>query len=259
MTTNPSIFKADTAYNAIFIDTDEHFWTLRTADQDLQSRINRRNPEQLTLKNLRYLMGILLFLPAPESICLLGTGGGGLIHFLRHHYPASRINAVEIDGELLEIMHREMALPEADERLTYIIDDALHYIDNCRDQFDLIIIDLFLGNRSPSWLLKAGSMQKLYAMLNRQGGLSYNLVIDSETDFNEFYASLKRSFHQQTLCLPVEDLDNTVAFAFRQPPVECDMASYMAIAYELGTRQDINYMEILSAIYGTNPTGPGVI
>lgn len=259
MTTDPSIFKVDTAYNSIFIESDEESWTLRTADRDLQSRINRQNPEQLALKNLCYSMGILLFLPAPESICLLGTGGGGLIHFLRHHYPASRINAVEIDGELLEIMHREMALPGADERLTYIIDDALHYIDNCRDQFDLIIVDLFLGNRSPAWLLQAGSMLKLYTMLNPQGGLSYNLVIDSETDFNEFYASLRRTFHQQTLCLPVEDLDNTIVFAFRQPPAERDMTAYMTLAYELGTRQGIDYMEILSAIYGTNPTGSGVI
>ncbi len=259
MTTNPSIFKAETAYNTIFIDADEHFWTLRTADQDLQSRINRRNPEQLALKNLSYLMGVLLFMPTPKSICILGTGGGGLIHFLRHHYPQSHLTAVEIDGELLEIMHRDMALPEADGRLSYIIDDALHYIDNCRDQFDLIIVDLFLGNRSPSWLLQAGSMQKLYTMLSDKGGLSYNLVIDSETDFNAFYAGLRSRFHQQTLCLPVEDLDNTVAFAFRQPPAECDMASYMALAYDLGARQNINYMEILSVIYSTNPTGSGVI
>ncbi len=259
MTTNPSIFKADTAYNTLFIEADEQFWTLRTADQDLQSRVNRRNPEDLALKNLRYLMGILLFLSAPEKILLLGTAGGGLIHFLRHHYPTSRITAVEIDGKLLEIMHREMALPEADEKLTYVIEDARHYIDNYPDQFDLIIVDLFFGNRCPAWLLQAESMQKLYAMLNSPGGLAYNLVMDSESEFNEFCTKLGRNFHQQTLCLPVEDLDNTLAFAFRQPPAECDMSAYMETAYELGIRHDINYMEILSAIYASNPAGSGVI
>ena len=259
MTTDPSIFKADTAYNSIFVECDDKFWTLKTADQDLQSRINRQNPEQLILKNLRYLMGILLFLPAPKNICLLGTGGGALIHFLRHYYPQSPLTAIDIDGELLEIMHNKMDLPVADEKLRYIIDDAAHYIENCQDQFDLIIVDLFLGNHSPDWLLQSGSMRRLYAMLNDNGGLSYNLVIDSDSDFNEFYANLRRIFRQQTLSLPIEELDNTIAFAFRQPPPERNMTEYMALAYDLGAQQDINYMEILSVIYRTNPTGAGVI
>ncbi len=259
MTSDPSIFKAETAHSSIIIESTDEFWTLRTARQDLQSRINRTQPERLALKNLRFLMGILLFLRPPQNICLLGTGGGGLIHFLRHHYIDSRITAVEIDAELLEIMHRFMALPRADERLTYIIDDAIHYLENCTDRFDLIIVDLFLGNRSPGWLLQAGSMQKLRAMLSLQGGLCYNQVIESETDFKAFYASLRRVFHQQTLCLTVEELDNTIAFAFRQPPPENDIAAYITLANELGTRQNINYMEILSAIYSTNPTGSGVI
>ncbi len=259
MTTDPSIFKVNTAYNSIYIESDENCYTLRTAEQDLQSRVNRRNPEQLVLKNLRYLMGILLFLPAPENICLLGAGGGCLIHFLRHHYPDVHITAIDIDGELLEIMHRDMILPRADERLSYVIDDAAHYIDTCRDRFDLIIVDLFLGNRSPVWLLHTESMQKLRTMLRDSGGLSYNLVIDSERDFNQFYASLRRIFHRQTLCLPVEGLDNTIAFAFRQSPPVRDMTNNLKIANEFSNWQGMNYMEILSVIYGTNPTGQGVI
>lgn len=259
MTTDPSIFKANTAYNSIFVECNDEFWTLRTAEQDLQSRINRQNPEQLILKNLQYLMGILLFLSTPKNICLLGTGGGALIHFLRHYYPGSQMTAIEIDGELLDIMHNKMALPVADVKLTYIIDDAAHYIENCQDQFDLIIVDLFLGNRSPDWLLQPDSIQRLYAMLSDNGGLSYNLVIDSENDFNEFYTSLQRIFHQQTICLPIEELDNTIALAFRHPPPERDMTANMALAYDLGAQQGINYMEILSVVYRTNPTGSGVI
>ena len=254
-----SIFKAETAYTSLSIEQEGAQLLLRTDGGALQSVINQQNPQILELKNLRSLLGILLFLPAPESICLLGTGGGSLIHFLRFHYPESHITAVEIDHELLEIMHAEMALPRADGSLTYIIDDASHFIDTSQQKFDLIIADLFLGNQSPQWLLNAASMQHLYAMLTETGGLCYNLVIDSEADFKDFYANLRAVFQQKTLCLPVEDLDNTIAFALRHQPEDCEMTEYMQKAFELGDQHDINYMEVLSAIYATNPVGSGII
>ena len=259
MKPNPSIFKAKTAYASLSIEQNGDQLLLRTDDNALQSVIDPQTPERLELQNLRSLMGILLFLPAPQKICLLGTGGGGLVHFLRHHYPYSHITAVEIDSELLEIMHLRMALPMADASLTYIIDDARHFIETNQQKFDLIIADLFLGNQSPEWLLRQPSMQSLHSMLSSTGGLCYNLVIDNEKDFNEFYANLRQVFDQQTLCLPVAGLDNTIAFALRQKPEECEMPKYMQKALELGELHDINYMETLSSIYATNPSGSGII
>ena len=254
-----SIFKAKTAYTSLSIEQQGEQLLLRTDGNALQSVIDRQSPQKLELKNLRSLMGMLLFLPAPENICLLGTGGGSLIHFLRHHYPQSPITAVEIDAELLEIMHSRMALPKADESLTYIIDDARHFIENNQQKFDIIIVDLFLGNQSPEWLLQKPSMQDLFSMLSSTGGLCYNLVIDSENDFNNFYSNLREVFHQATLCLPVEGLDNTIAFALRHQSGDCEMTEYMQKALELGDQHDINYMEVLSAIYATNPAGSGII
>ena len=152
-----------------------------------------------------------------------------------------------------------MALPRADESLTYIIDDASHFIDSSQQKFDLVIADLFLGNQSPQWLLQTASMQQFNAMLTENGGLCYNLVIDSEKDFTAFYANLRAVFQQKTLCLPVEGLDNTIAFALRHQPEDCEMTEYMQKAFELGDQHGINYMEVLSAIYATNPVGSGII
>jgi len=253
------IFKAETAYTSLTIEQKGGQLLLRTDGDALQSVINQQNPQILALKNLRSLMGILLFLPPPERICLLGTGGGSLIHFLRFHYPKSHITAVEIDHELLEIMHAKMSLPRADDLLTYVIDDASHFIDTSEQKFDLIIADLFLGIQSPPWLLQSASMHRLNAMLTDTSGLCYNLVIDSEVDFKAFYANLRTVFQQKTLCLPVEGLDNTIAFALRHQPEDLEMAEYMQKAFELSDQHDSNYMEVLSAIYATNPVGSGII
>ena len=259
MVDESSLFKAQTRYNSISIETDNEFYTLRTAGDDLQSRINRRFPARLALQNLIYLSGILLFIPPPQKICLLGTGAGGLIHFFRHYHPETHITAIEIDGELLDIMQQHMLLVTADNQLTYIIDDAAHYLNNFRQQFDLILVDLFLGDQSPQWLLQKNSMQQLHSMLNKHGGVGYNLLIDSEDDFSAYYKCLREVFHQQTLCLPIDDLDNTIAFAFREPPGAQDMNKNLAKAIDFSTQYDLNYMEILSTIYATNATGAGVI
>ena len=252
-------FKADTRYNSISIEIDSDFRTLRTANNDLQSRINWKHPEQLALSNLISLTGILLFIPPPKSICLLGVGAGCLIHFFRHTYPAAHITAIEIDGELLEIMHEHMALPTADDRLNYIVDDAAHYLKNNQQPFDLILLDLFLGDKSPEWVLQKDSMHQLFLMLNRRGGVGYNLLIDSEDEFTRYYKSLRNVFQQQTLCLAVEDLDNTLVFAFREPIPAQDMSKNLEKAMMLSSQFNLNYIEILSAIYKTNPTGSGVI
>ncbi|NNE63673.1 MAG: methyltransferase domain-containing protein [Gammaproteobacteria bacterium] len=252
-------FKANTRYNSISIETDYEYSTLRTANDDLQSRINRKYPERLALDNLIYLSGILLFIPPPKDICLLGTGAGCLIHFFRHHYPDSHITAIDIDAELLEIMQEHMALPTADDHLTYIIDDAAHYLKNNQQQFDLILLDLFLGDQSPDWLLQKDSMQQLFSMLKNQGGVGYNLLIDSEKEFTYYYKCLRKVFQQQTLCLPVKNLDNILTFAFRQPAPARNMSKNLEKAMVLSSQLDLNYMEILSEIYSTNPTGSGVI
>ena len=252
-------FKAKTRYNSITIDTETDFRTLRTGNNHLQSRINWKHPEHLALSNLISLTGMLMFIPPPERICLLGVGAGCLIHFFRHHYPDQHITAVEIDGELLEIMHEHMALPNAGDHLTYVVDDAESFLQNNRENFDLILFDLFLGDKSPAWIMHEESIKQVFSMLNRRGGAGYNLLIDSEADFTRFYKKLQSVFQQQALCLAVEDLDNTLAFAFREP-VDCqDMSKNLEKAMMLGNRFGLDYMEILSGIYSANPTGAGMI
>ena len=97
----------------------------------VQSAINSQAPQLLVMKNLQYLMGILLFIPPPEKILLLGVGAGSLVHFFRHYLPESHITGVDYDAELIHIAQTKMMLPEADERLNLVIDDAHRYITEC--------------------------------------------------------------------------------------------------------------------------------
>lgn len=255
----PLIFKFRTKHAELSITQTANQLELRANSGALHSVINLKAPQKLVLKNLEFLAGILLFLPEPENILLLGTGGGSLVHFLRFHYPKARVIAIDLDAELLEIMHQKMRLPKANQYLTYVIDDAEHYLRYCIQRFDLILVDIFDGTQSPGWLLKLQSMQRLYSLLSNRGAVAYNLLIDSDHASKRFFRSLRQAFNGQTLILPVAGLDNTIAYALRYQPAGRDMSWYMQQASTLGESHDIDYMAVLSAIYDSNPTGSGLI
>ena len=251
--------KFKTRHTSLSILRTDNTLDLRFCADSLQSRINIKNPYRLELKNLKYLSAILLFLPAPQNILLLGTGGGSLIHFLRYHYPRSSLTSVDFDAELQELMHLNMLLPEANKNLHYVIDDAANFLYHCQQQFDLILVDIFDGSQSPAWLLEPPGIRQILSLLSDRGAVAYNLLIDSEHDFNLFRRNLNQIFAEQTLFLPVEGYDNTLAYGFRYHPPQQGMPYYMQHASSMAELHDINYNEVLAAIYSTNPIGSGLI
>jgi spermidine synthase len=252
-------FKIDTKYNSIHIVYHQGRLELRSQDKSLQSVINLDKPHHLELRNLEYLMSVLLFVAAPQRILMLGTAAGSLLHFLRYHYPQADITAVDIDNELIEQLLELDILPPSDDRLTYICDDAQQIIKPGEQSFDLVIVDIFNGAQSPRWLLETASIQQLHDLVNVNGALAFNLLIASDHDFRLFNRAVRQQFQQQTLCLPVAGLENKIVYGVRRKSAATDMTSNMHKALELSAQLDIDFMPILSAIYNTNPVAEGLI
>lgn len=252
-------FKIETPYNSINACFLQGCLELHSGDDSLQSVINLQDPHHLELKNLEHLVAVLLFIPEPSRILMLGTAAGSLLHFLRHYYPGSQITSVDIDGELIELMLKMKILPPAQAGLSYVYDDAAHFIRHCDQKYDLILIDIFSGAQSPAWLLEKNATDNLFRLLAERGALAYNLLIDSEHDFKRFYRELRLVFAEQTLCLPVQGLENTIAFGIRNPRPAVEMTQNMQQAIALSERLEIDFMQVLAVIYNTNPVGRGVI
>ena len=252
-------FKLETAHNRLNLYQQRDCFELRSEDNALQSRIDLSRPQRLGLKNLEHLMAVLLFMPEPRSILLLGTAAGSLVHFLRHYLPAAQLTAVDIDAELAEKMLQMNILPAAGDGLTYVYADARHFLPACESRYDLILVDLFSGAQSPAWLLEKKCIDRLYRLLEDDGALAYNLLIDSEHSFRNFYRDLRTGFDGRTLCLPVRDFENTIAYGIRHSLPKRDMAWYMQRAMQLSERYETDFLPILSVIYNTNPIDAGVL
>ena len=255
----PEFFKIETAYNSLHLVRDRRRLELRSHDKALQSVINLDRPQRLELANLEHLLSVLLFIAEPQRVLMLGTAGGSLLHFLRHYYPKANITSVDIDAELVDRLLQLEILPEADERLDYVHADARQYIADCDKPYDLVIFDIFEGAQTPAWSQQDSVMQQLYELTARGGALAFNLLIESDHDFGQFYRNLKRRFDDCSLSLPVAGLENRVVYGVRDPGPAGDMAQNMEAAMALSTRLEIDFMRILSVIYNTNPAGRGLI
>jgi len=252
-------FKIETAYNSIHMCYHDGRLELRSHDKALQSVINLENRHCLELKNLEYLMSVLLFIPAPRRILMLGTAAGSLLHFLRHHFPQADITTVDIDAELIERLLEMGILPAAGAGLDYIFVDAAEYISQCEQSYDLVLFDIFNGAQSPAWLLAKTVINQLYELVSEQGALACNLLIDSDHDFNIFYRDFRQAFDQRSLSLPVAGLENRITHGVRAATAANDMLANLQKALALSDKLGFDLMPILAVIYNTNPVGRGLI
>lgn len=254
-----TIIEGHTQFGPYWIDQQQDILQLRFDELAIQSEINSAQPYQLRMHNLRYLMGILLFTKPPEKILLLGVGGGSLIQFARHYLPHAHITGIEYDAELLQIAQSHLLLPQADSLLDYQISDARVYIDHCRDCFDLIIVDIFDAGLTPDWLLQSDYIKKMKGLLTARGAITYNLLINSEKEYNHFYQQLRNHFERRTLQMETEDYENIMLYAFKQKIKRKSMLDYLQLGMQMYQQYQLPFNEILGVIYNQNPTDSGVI
>lgn len=122
------------------------------------------NPDFSFLFYTRFTGALIRSLPANARVLLIGLGGGTVARQIESR--DLRYDAVEIDGRLPKIAAEFFGLshPEAT-----VVDDGRHFINTCRQRYDLIVVDALLGDNVPSHLLSKECFGKLRGLL-RPGG-----------------------------------------------------------------------------------------
>ncbi|MDH7479300.1 MAG: polyamine aminopropyltransferase [Syntrophomonadaceae bacterium] len=81
--------------------------------------------------------------PHPQEVLVIGGGDGGTVREVLKH-PRTRVDLVEIDERVIAASKQylpQMGSALDDPRATVIIADGIKYIEQCRKQYDLVIID----------------------------------------------------------------------------------------------------------------------
>ena len=120
--------------------------------------------------------GITSLLPQsfkPEKVLLLGLAGGCNAHLINKYFPKAKITAVEIDPVMVDIGKKYFRLGKV-KNINIVIADAQTFVNSLKntDQFDLIMVDCFVGKKIPKKFETVEFFQKLknhsrFVLINR--------------------------------------------------------------------------------------------
>lgn len=150
--------------------------------------------KHLNTKNANYSYGALqlilkfglnkINLKKVNSVLLLGLGGGSVIQTLRDDFNYQKhITAVDIDPVIIDIAKREFDIKDSS-TLKIICQDALQYVHQNTQQFDLIIIDLFIDIDVPKQFLELPFWETIIKSKSSNGVILFNGSLEKEKSQN---------------------------------------------------------------------------
>jgi len=168
--------------------------------EPIESQIDLRRPYDLLVPYSRTMFASYLFQPHPKRVLIVGLGGGGMVHFLRHYDPEVHIDAVEIDPVVVKIAHDYFAI-RPDEHLKVITADGYDYLQKAETRYDVIFLDAFLKPTAetdetglPLRLKTLRFYQTVQQKLRPGGVVAFNL--NQHPQLREDIETVKQAFAQ---------------------------------------------------------------
>jgi spermidine synthase len=233
-------------------------YTLTTNDSWYQQIINlspefvqshaymfRNHPVDQNSYNMPYR-----FYPAPPSVLVLGSGmGNDVAAALRN--GAGRVEAIEIDPLILKLgreLHFEH--PYQSPRVHVVVNDARSYIENSRDQFDLIVFSLldshtttshFTNIRIDNYVYTLEALQRARQLLKPDGLFIVKFQVENSWIAGRLFKLLHDTFGQDPIQFQTESGYDTYGrfFVSGSPERLAKAVSEPALASYLSAHSDV--------------------
>ena len=152
-----------------------------------QTCINPKRPEELLFAYTRMAMTSLLYTPEPESILVVGLGGGTLPMAFTSLFPDVHIDSIEIDPAVVDVAEAYFGF-QATQRNVVHTQDARVWTKRAATKprrYDIIILDAFNGEYIPEHLMTREYLEETKALLAPGGTLIANTFAISELYHSE--------------------------------------------------------------------------
>lgn len=214
----------------------------------IQGAMRVARPWQLELEYTREMMTSLLLRPElPQRVLLIGLGAASLLKFLYRHFPTMQLTVVEIEPAVLHAARQFFKLPEDPARIRLVIADAVDYILQPGESFDLILLDGFNEDGRPGMLDTLPFYQACRARLSMQGILAVNLLSHNR-GFKSSVERVLQAFDDRAFVFPSCESGNAIAFAAEGEPVEMALTELKALAEQLKAQTGLNLLPTLSRL-----------
>src|SRR3954470_20992048 len=153
-------------------------WTL-LLDGAPQSHVDLADPTYLEFEYIRRMAAAIdLIAPPGTPLRVLHLGGGALTlpRYVAATRPGSPQRVVEIDGPLVDLVRT--ALPwDPKAKLRVRVADAREAVTGIRDDgYDLVVVDVFAGSRTPAHLASVEFIREVARVLAPDGRLLANVA-----------------------------------------------------------------------------------
>lgn len=172
----------------------------------LQTKISRINPKKIQLNYVHQLT--LAARQNQGKCCLLGLGGAAVAHALSPF--GNEILAIEKNLDVIDIA-KNYFMTDSLKKLNIIHQDARLFVEECQQQFQHLLIDLYDATSFPNECNNAGFFSHCRRLLMPEGTLAINLA--GLNDHWPIFLNIKEQFPHNTVCLPVNGTANIVILA----------------------------------------------
>lgn len=187
------------------------YTSLQFNRRDAQSRMLTAQPDLLLVDYTRSMMGVLLFVPQPRCIGMVGLGGGSQVKFCHRHLPRSRLEVVEIDPQVIAL-RRAFRVPDDDARLAVVQGDGADFVQQRRGRFDVLLVDGYDADGIAPSLSTQSFYDDCREALADGGVMSVNLYGDETPAHIE---RIRHSFGDGMLVVDEPRMRNRVVFGWR--------------------------------------------
>lgn len=226
---NTRIADIDTQYNRIWIqkgfksDVKRPILIMTIDPYATQSGMFMDKDDGLIFKYQNFYRLVEHFNPGFKSSLLLGGAAYAYPKDYLRRYEDATIDVVEIDPGMTALARKYFNLKD-DPRLTIYHQDGRVFLNDNQKKYDAIFMDAFNSKLSiPHQLTTVESVRRVYASLNDDGVIFFNMISSLEGENNRFlkaeYATCKEVF-PQVLLFKIEGTDpeliqNLVLVAFK--------------------------------------------
>ena len=131
-----------------------------------------------------------------KKILILGFGGGTAAKIASKFWPAAQITGIEIDPIIIKLAKKYFALDQTP-NLKILQTDAIDYIVN-NQQFNLILVDTYLGDQLPLHSESPNFLNALKKTLSQNGIIIFNRLFwgEHKEKAKKFTQNLEKVFPQ---------------------------------------------------------------
>ena len=139
-----------------------------------QSVVRIGDPDHLELLYTRVILASLAFVGNPQRVLIIGLGGGTIPSFLHKHFPRTIVDVVEVDEYVVDAASRFCDFRE-EATLHVYVEDGRRFIEECRDLYDIIILDCYGSQGIPYHLTTLEFLKSVREILTTEGVLVGNV------------------------------------------------------------------------------------